>query len=30
MTQTLKIKRHMIRQAYGALLESLYETKLAG
>jgi long-chain acyl-CoA synthetase len=29
MTPTLKIKRHMIRQAYGGLLESLYETKLA-
>ena len=30
MTPTLKIKRHMIRQAYGPLLESLYETKMAG
>jgi long-chain acyl-CoA synthetase len=30
MTQTLKIKRHMIRQAHGALLESLYEAKTQG
>ena len=30
MTPTLKIKRHMIRQAYGTQLESLYETKMAG
>ncbi|MEI9985104.1 MAG: long-chain fatty acid--CoA ligase [Aliidongia sp.] len=30
MTPTLKIKRHMIRQAYGPLLESLYESKMAG
>jgi len=30
MTPTLKIKRHMIRQAYGALLEALYESKMAG
>jgi long-chain acyl-CoA synthetase len=30
MTPTLKIKRHMIRQAYGGVLESLYESKLAG
>jgi long-chain acyl-CoA synthetase len=30
MTPTLKIKRHIIRQAYGPLLESLYETKMAG
>jgi len=27
MTPTLKIKRHMIRQAHGALLESLYDGK---
>ncbi|MGB8840713.1 MAG: long-chain fatty acid--CoA ligase [Aliidongia sp.] len=30
MTPTLKIKRHMIRQAYGPLLESLYDSRTAG
>jgi long-chain acyl-CoA synthetase len=30
MTPTLKIKRHMIRQAYGAQLEALYESKMTG
>ncbi len=29
MTPTLKIKRHIIRQAHGALLESLYDGKTA-
>jgi long-chain acyl-CoA synthetase len=27
MTPTLKIRRHAIRQAYGAVLEALYEGK---
>jgi long-chain acyl-CoA synthetase len=30
MTPTLKIKRHMIRRAHGALLESLYDSKSGG
>ena len=27
MTPTLKIKRHVIREAYGTALDALYETK---
>jgi len=27
MTPTLKIKRHVIREAYGAALDTLYDSK---